>query len=184
MFPGCPKGGDAVAPIANFFFKNLRLFFVGVGAIAGVALFLRVAEAQDPSTVPTGQRTGNAGLNGASLDYFPRDHLFRILGKDVLNAKGEEMGRIIDVLFDEKGEPRAAVIDFGGFLGVGTRKIAISWNALRFDLGEKKNVIALDLDREQLKAAPEYKYSESDKPIPVVAQPQSAPQESAPDPGR
>jgi hypothetical protein len=67
---------------------------------------------------------------------------------------------------------------------VGTRKIAISWSALRFDLGEKKNVIALDLDREQLKAAPEYKYSESDKPIPVVAQPQSAPQESAPDPDR
>jgi hypothetical protein len=94
------------------------------------------------------------------------------------------MGRIVDVLFDEKGEPHAAVIDFGGFLGVGTRKIAISWNALRFDLGEKKNVIALDLGREQLKAAPEYKYAESDKPIPVVAQPQSPPQEPAPDPSR
>ena len=70
------------------------------------------------------------------------------------------MGRIVDVLFDEKGEPHAAVIDFGGFLGVGTRKVAISWSALRFDLGEKKNIIALDVGREQLKAAPEYKYTE------------------------
>jgi hypothetical protein len=76
------------------------------------------------------------------------------------------------------------VIDFGGFLGMGTRKIAVSWSALRFDLGEKKNVIALDLDREQLKTAPEYKVSGSDKPIPVVAQPQSPPQEPAPDPSR
>jgi hypothetical protein len=67
---------------------------------------------------------------------------------------------------------------------MGTRKIAVSWNALRFDLGEKKNVIALDLGREQLKAAPEYKFTESDKPIPVVAQPQPAVHESAPDPGR
>ena len=171
-------------PIGNRFFKNLRLFFVGVGTIIAGALFLGLAAAQGPSSVPTSQATGNAALNGASLDYFPRDHLFRILGKEVLSAKGEDMGRIVDVLFDEKGQPHAAVIDFGGFLGVGTRKIAISWSALRFDLGEKKNVIALDLDREQLKAAPEYKYSESDKPIPVVAQPQPPPQESAPDPDR
>jgi hypothetical protein len=173
-----------VAWVRNLFFNGLRLPFVGVSTIIAGALFLGVVAAQTPTNAPTNQPTGNAALNGASLDYFPRDHLFRILGKDVLSAKGEDMGRIIDVLFDEKGEPHAAVIDFGGFLGMGTRKIAVSWSALRFDLGEKKNVIALDLDREQLKAAPEYKYAESDKPIPVVAQPQPAPHEPAPDSGR
>jgi PRC-barrel domain protein len=161
-------------------FKPLRLSLVGGGTIIAVAAFLGLAAAQAPSGAPTNQETGNS----ASLDYFPRDHLFRILGKEVLSARGEDMGRIVDVLFDEKGEPHAAVIDFGGFLGVGTRKIAISWSALRFDLGEKKNVIALDVGREQLKGAPEYKYSESDKPIPVVAQPQSPPREPVPDPGR
>ena len=166
--------------IRNLFFKVQQLPVVGVSTIIAGALFLGVAAAQTPTSAPTNQ----AALNGASLDYFPRDHLFRILGKDVLSAKGEDMGRIIDVLFDEKGEPHAAVIDFGGFLGMGTRKIAVSWSALRFDLGEKKNVIALDLGREQLKAAPEYKYTESDKPIPVVAQPQPASHEPAPDPGR
>jgi PRC-barrel domain len=170
--------------IRNLCFKSLRRPFVVVGTIIGGALFLGVVAAQTPTSAPTNQAAGDAALNGASLDYFPRDHLFRILGKEVVSAKGEDMGRIVDVLFDEKGEPHAAVIDFGGFLGVGTRKIAISWNALRFDLGEKKNVIALDLDREQLKAAPEYKYAESGKPIPVVAQPQSPPQEPAPDPSR
>jgi len=170
--------------IRDLFFKSLRLSLSSVSVIIATAAILGAATAQMQSTAPSDQTTGNAALNGASLDYFPRDHLFRILGKDVLSAKGETMGRIVDVLFDEKGKPHAAVIDFGGFLGMGTRKIAISWSALRFDLGEKKNVIALDLDREQLKAAPEYKYTESDKPIPVVAQPQSAPHESAPDPGR
>src|SRR5690242_6466259 len=168
----------------NSFFRTRRLSLLGGGMTAVMAVVLGLAAAQEPSSGPTNQATGNASLNGASLDYFPRDHLFRILGKEVLSAKGEDMGRIVDVLFDEKGEPHAAVIDFGGFLGMGTRKIAISWSALRFDLGEKKNVIALDLGREQLKAAPEYKYTESDKPIPVVAQPQSPPHEPAPDPGR
>jgi hypothetical protein len=170
--------------IHNLLLKSLRVSLVGVGTIVASALILGVVAAQTPTSAPTNQATGDAALNGASLDYFPRDNLFRILGKEVLSAKGEDMGRIVDVLFDEKGEARAAVIDFGGFLGMGTRKIAISWSALRFDLGEKKNVIALDLGREQLKAAPEYKYTESDKPIPVVAQPQSPPHDPTPDPSR
>jgi hypothetical protein len=173
-----------VRRIRNLFFRSLRLPFVGLGTIIAGALFLGVVAAQTPTNAPTNKATGGAALNGASLDYFPRDNLFRILGKEVVSAKGEDMGRIVDVLFDEKGEAHAAVIDFGGFLGMGTRKIAVSWSALRFDLGEKKNVIALDLDREQLKAAPEYKYTESDKPIPVVAQPQSPPQQPASDPSR
>jgi|SRR6516164_5652308 len=171
-------------PIRNLFFSPRRLAVVVGGAIMAGTLFFGLAAAQAPSNAPTNQVSGDAALNGASLDYFPRDNLFRVLGKDVLSAKGENMGRIADVLFDEKGEPHAAVIDFGGFLGVGSRKIAISWKALRFDLGEKRNVIALDLDRAQLKAAPEYKSSESDKPIPVVAQPQPASHEPASDTGR
>jgi hypothetical protein len=170
--------------VRNFLLNSLRRSLLGGGTIIAGALFLGLAAAQAPSSAPTNQASGDAALNGAALDYFPRDHLFRILGKEVLSAKGEDMGRIVDVLFDEKGEPHAAVIDFGGFLGVGTRKIAISWSALRFDLGEKKNVIALDVGREQLKAAPEYKYTDSDKPIPVVAQPQTPPHESTPDPNR
>src|SRR6266849_2785320 len=37
-----------------------------------------------------------------------------------------------DVLVDRSGIVRAAVIDFGGFLGVGSRKIVVDWNALHF----------------------------------------------------
>jgi len=170
--------------IRNSSLKSLRLWFVGTCTVISVVTVLSMALAQAPPTARPEEAAGASALNGASLDYFPRDHLFRILGRDVLSAKGEDMGRIVDVLFDEKGAPHAAVIDFGGFLGVGNRKIAVSWSALRFDLGEKKNAIALDLGREQLKAAPEFKPTESDKPIPVVAQPQSSPSETTPDSGR
>ena len=49
-------------------------------------------------------------------------------------------------------------IDFGGFLGVGTRKIAVDWNALHFaPAGSKDDRITLELTRDQVKAAPEYK---------------------------
>jgi hypothetical protein len=89
-----------------------------------------------------------------------------ILGKEVRSAADENMGRIVDVMVDQSGQARAAVIDFGGFLGVGSRKIAVAWNALRFPLNEKKGErIALELTRDQVRATPEFK---EDKPIVVL----------------
>jgi len=67
------------------------------------------------------------------------------------------MGRIVDLLVDEAGQPRAAIIDFGGFLGVGTRKIAIDWSTLRFDTAKPNAAVVVALDRDAIKAAPEYK---------------------------
>ena len=55
-----------------------------------------------------------------------------VLGRDVRSPPDENMGRIVDVIVDRAGAVRAAVIDFGGFLGVGSRKIVVDWNALHF----------------------------------------------------
>jgi hypothetical protein len=89
-----------------------------------------------------------------------------ILGREVRSGANEKMGRIVDVIVDRNGQVRAAIIDFGGFLGVGSRKIAVAWNALRF-LPDAKNVerIGLDLTRDQVQGAPEYK---EDKPVVVL----------------
>jgi hypothetical protein len=88
-----------------------------------------------------------------------------ILGKDVKSAKGEDMGRIVDVIVDRSGQTRAAIIDFGGFLGVGSRRIAVDWNALHFEPQQKGDQVTLDLTRDQVRAAPEYK---EDKPVVVL----------------
>ena len=88
-----------------------------------------------------------------------------MLGKEVKSAKGEDMGRIVDVIVDWSGQTRAAIIDFGGFLGVGSRRIAVDWKALHFEPQQKGDQITLDLTRDQVKAAPEYK---EDKPVVVL----------------
>lgn len=80
-----------------------------------------------------------------------------ILGKGIRGKDGENMGRIVDVLVSQTGQLRAVVIDFGGFLGVGSRKIAVDWNALRFASAGKPDQISLDLTKEQVRVAPEYK---------------------------
>jgi hypothetical protein len=89
-----------------------------------------------------------------------------ILGRDVRSPASENMGRIADVIVDRAGQVRAAVIDFGGFLGVGSRRIVVEWAALHFwNVADKSASITLDLTREQVRAAPEYK---DDAPIVVL----------------
>ena len=89
-----------------------------------------------------------------------------ILGRKVRSAAAEDMGRLIDVIVDRSGRTRAAVIDFGGFLGVGSRKIVVDWRALQFwTLADKRDDITAELTRDQVRAAPEYK---EDQPIVVL----------------
>ncbi len=83
-----------------------------------------------------------------------------ILGKGVRNAAGEDMGRIIDIVLDKDGRPRAAIIDFGGFLGVGSRKIAVDWRTMRFSQEGKPGRPVLQLTRNQVRVSPEYKPGE------------------------
>jgi hypothetical protein len=89
-----------------------------------------------------------------------------VLGRDVRSPSDQDMGRIVDVIVDREGSVRAAVIDFGGFLGVGSRKIVVDWNALHFaSIASKSDSITLELTQEQVKAAPEYK---EDTPLIVL----------------
>ena len=89
-----------------------------------------------------------------------------VLGRDVRSPADEDMGRIVDVIVARTGQVRAAVIDFGGFLGVGSRKIVVDWNALHFGrIANKGESITLELTKDQVKAAPEYK---EDAPIVVL----------------
>jgi hypothetical protein len=88
-----------------------------------------------------------------------------ILGRDVRSSANENMGRIVDVLVDRSGQVRAAIIDFGGFLGVGSRKIAVDWAALHFTPGKPEPPITLELNRDQVNAAPAY---EDGKPVVVL----------------
>ncbi|HEY1723370.1 MAG TPA: PRC-barrel domain-containing protein [Magnetospirillaceae bacterium] len=88
-----------------------------------------------------------------------------ILGKKVLSGDGKDMGQIVNVIVDHAGQPRAVVVDFGGFLGVGSRKIAVDWNALHFAPQGKTDQVTLDVTPDQLKAAPEY---QEGKPVVVI----------------
>jgi hypothetical protein len=100
------------------------------------------------------------------VEHVPPDEAVAILGSTVTAPDGKMIGRLVDVLVDAAGVPEAAVIDVGGFMGVGARKIAVHWSVLHFAPANQKQPITLDLTLDQIKAAPEY--GNPAKPAPVV----------------
>jgi hypothetical protein len=118
-----------------------------------------------PNATPPNAAPPNA-TQEPTVTVLDRQDVQGVLGKEVRSAANENMGRIVDVIVDRSGQVKAAVIDFGGFLGVGSRKIAVAWNALRFPGNTKQgDRISLELTRDQVRAAPEFK---DDKPAVVL----------------
>ena len=68
----------------------------------------------------------------ASQELIYQGEATSILGRQVSGPDDKNVGRIVDVLVDDQGQPRAAVVDLGGFLGIGNRRIAVVWRALHF----------------------------------------------------
>jgi hypothetical protein len=129
-------------------------------ALAGVALGLLLAGpafAQTPPPSSPEPAEPAAATEPGNLEPISSVDLTGILGKKVQGPEGEELGLVADVIVDANGAPRAAIIDFGGFLGVGSRKIAIDWRLLRFYPADPKRQILLSLGRAEIKGAPEYK---------------------------
>jgi hypothetical protein len=113
------------------------------------------------------------GIVDAQVEPLPVS-VMSILGKKVQSPKGDDLGRVVDVLADSSGRVRVAIIDFGGFLGVGDRKIAVDWPLLRFNPDRSDPSLLLSLSREKLKAAPEYKDDPRPKTL-MVPEPAVAP---------
>jgi hypothetical protein len=142
-----------------------------IAFVAAAFAVSSIADAADDSGSPQAnkaapQETAKEPAPPPSVTVIGARDAHGILGREVRSAANENMGRIVDVIVDREGTVRAAVIDFGGFLGVGSRKIVVDWNALHFgSVANKSDSITLELTKEQVTAAPEYK---EDTPLIVL----------------
>jgi hypothetical protein len=131
-----------------------------LAALAGTILYSNADDAAALRAEQPSEQPGTQGVGGEpTMTVLDHHEVQGILGREVRSTSDENMGRIVDVVVDRTtGQAKAAIIDFGGFLGVGSRKMAVAWNALHFPSNEKKSErIALELTRDQVRAAPEYK---------------------------
>ena len=79
----------------------------------------------------------------------------RVEGTTVYNEAGDKLGTIDELMIDKRsGHVRYAVLEFGGFLGMGTERYPVPWDMLKYDTGREGYVVPLDKSR--LEAAPRY----------------------------
>jgi hypothetical protein len=56
----------------------------------------------------------------------------KLIGTTVVGANNESIGDVNDVLLDRNGQAVAVIIGVGGFLGIGEKDVAVSFNQLEF----------------------------------------------------
>ena len=93
----------------------------------------------------TEQRTEAATLLAAS----------EIKGARVINFQNQDVGDIDELLIEpDTGEIRFAVVSVGGFLGLGSTRVAVPWVAFQIVNERGRVKYMLDATRERLEKAP------------------------------
>ena len=82
------------------------------------------------------------------------------VGQPIVNASGEKIGDVNDLLFDRTGKITTIVIGVGGFLGLGEKRVALPFEAVTYNEQNGTRQIMVPLTKEALLAAPDYKLTE------------------------
>jgi len=148
-----------------------RLMLPAIVALAAPAAAQQPAT-PPPAQLPTEPAAGHPAEHKAApvvpAEQVAATELTGLMGHAVIGTKGAEIGRIVDLLVDGHGDVRAVVIDVGGFMGVGDRKVAVAWAALRFEVKDKGPVISTAIASDRIKSWAEYI---ADRPVAILGVP-------------
>jgi hypothetical protein len=140
---------------------NMRSFFLA-SAVSAALVTPVMAQMGTPATSSTQVMSSDHFYTEAWAPTHWR--VSEYMGLAVYNRAGERIGEIDDVLFDSSGKLMAAVVGVGGFLGMGERKVAVTFRSFEMTRETNGNPrLVVDLNKETLKTAPEYKYMASMK---------------------
>jgi hypothetical protein len=79
---------------------------------------------------------------------------YDLIGADVMHPEHGNIGTLEALLFDSNDQIIGGVVSVGGFLGLGAKEVALSWD--EFDVRAEEETVYIDLTKEQLQAAPSF----------------------------
>jgi sporulation protein YlmC with PRC-barrel domain len=108
--------------------------------------------AADTTTAPAGE---------PSFMSFSADHVraSSMIGQDVYSPENKSIGKVADLVLQEDGKTRAALIDVGGFLGVGSKRIAIPFADIKVTPDKDnpdKPLLNVAMTKDQIQQAPDW----------------------------
>ncbi len=130
------------------------------------------AFAQSPSTpslstpAPAAQSQGSGKANFVSSQKPDQWLASKFKGTDVVGSDNQKLGDVSDILFNKSGKVEAFVISVGGFLGVGSKEVALAPNSFDVLPGQNGSPDKLKLaaTKDELKAAQTFARYEAPRP--------------------
>ena len=130
----------------------MRNFVIPIAAFAALASSVAFADDAKMATPATAPQF----VTPQSGDMLSS----KVVGLDVRNGENNSIGKIEDIAFDNSKKVNAYILSVGGFLGMGTHYVAVdpASVAVTYDSNDKVWRASMNATKDQLKAAPEFKY--------------------------
>jgi sporulation protein YlmC with PRC-barrel domain len=122
---------------------------------AMLAVSMPVAFAQ----TTTGPASRSAATTASTAGQMKPDEIraSKFIGSTVYDVQNQNIGSVKELIFDRNGRIDVVVIDVGAFLGMGGKNVAVKLNEIK----TANNRLTLDMSKEQLKSAGEFKFPET-----------------------
>ncbi|HVC52208.1 MAG TPA: PRC-barrel domain-containing protein [Stellaceae bacterium] len=119
-----------------------------------------LALAQTTTSPPVMPSTSAAPSGGAVANEMEPGQIraSKLIGSKVEDSQNNDVGKVSDIVIGHDGRVAAVVLSTGGFAGIGTKYIAVPLAELQQKSGE---TFALNMSKDQIKQAQEYKFNES-----------------------
>jgi len=127
---------------------------------ASLALLTSAAIAQTPDQAQPAPPSATAAKGQVITEQKPDQLLAsKLKGTDVIGSNNEKIGDVNDMLFDKDGKILAYVVGVGGFLGIGTKDVALSPTSFQIVPANDKESMKLKLSmtKDELKTAADFK---------------------------
>ncbi len=142
--------------------KKYSRMYYGLSVFVVTALFATAPgfaaddtrSTQTTTTMQSGDMTKSASTMRGGFAILGSN----LIGKNVKNTQGEDIGEVKDIMLDSKGKVRYVAVAYGGFLGVGDKMHAVPLSAFQFkrdkDMFFDDTELILNVSKEQLKDEP------------------------------
>jgi sporulation protein YlmC with PRC-barrel domain len=149
---------------------------VALAAASTLTLSIALAQSPAPSVGAADNASATAHMAKVIDQQKPDEWLAsKFKGTDVLGVDGTKVGSVDDILFDRNGQIKAIVVGVGGFLGIGSKDVALAFNNFQVIPGKDGNAdqLKLAMSKEDLTAANEFHRYQPPRPAASTSGPGS-----------
>ena len=124
---------------------------------ASAPLLAQTTTTQPPPASPSGQPMW--------YSHQPDDmRASKLINTKIVNTANETVGDVNEIVLGKDGKVAAVIVGVGGFLGMGEREVAMSFNSIRMSRDSNNNlVLTVDATKDGLKSAPAWRWDETKK---------------------